>query len=106
MLQGVRLLMSWVVHFGRAVGLAGGTAMRLSSGSTIGSEWGYCLVLVGCWNGICSWFDLRSWTLLKETMGVVAGMNDGLASTFGGGMLGWPVVGWSAVWWTSWCSGG
>jgi hypothetical protein len=39
-------------------------------------------------------------------MAVVAGMNDGLASTFGGGMLGWPVVGRSAGWLSTWRGGG
>ena len=33
-------------------------------------------------------------------------MNDGLASTFGGGLLSWPVVGQSEGWIASWCSGG
>jgi hypothetical protein len=90
--------MSRVERLGRTVGLVAGVAMRLSLGSTIGSEWGCCLVLLGCRNGICSCFCLRSWTLLLGTLGVVAGMNKGLASTFGGGMLGWLVVGWSASW--------
>jgi hypothetical protein len=87
------------------VGLAGGVAMHLSSGSTIGSEWGSCLVLAGCWNGICGWFGLRSWALLQGSLGVVARMNDGLASTFGGGILGWLIVGQSAGWLASWHGG-
>ncbi len=43
-------------------------------------------------------------------MGVVAGMNDGLASTFGGGMFGWTVDGGNEGWLTTWhgteCTGG
>ncbi len=96
------MLMSCVEHLGRAAGVA----MCLSSGSTIGSEWGCCLMLVGCRNGICSCFGLRLWTLLLGTLGVVARMNNGLAGTVGSGMLGWLVVGLSAGWLASGCGGG
>ncbi len=55
MLQGMWLVMSRVEHHGGADGLMVGILSRLSSGSTMGSEWVGCLVAAGVFAGLSSW---------------------------------------------------
>ena len=62
MLQGVRLVMSWVERRGGADGLMVGISSRSSSGSTMGSEWVGCLVPADVLLGFIVGLGHRSWT--------------------------------------------
>ncbi len=87
MLQGVRLVMSRVEHRGGADGLMVGILSRLSSGSTMGSEWVGCLVAAGILLGFLVGLGRRSWMRVWGAAGVIAWMLVGMASTLGGGVV-------------------
>jgi hypothetical protein len=87
--------MSWVERRGRLDCLTVGVLSRSSSGSIIGRDWVCCLVKDGGLSGFCDGSEHRSWTGLYGAAGVMAGINAGVASTLGGGVvcrsLGWTV---------------
>ncbi len=87
MLQGARLVMSWVERHGGADVLMVGFLSRLSSGSTMGSGWVGCLVAAGILLGFLVELGCRSWMRVWGTAGVIAWMLVGMASTLGGGVV-------------------
>jgi hypothetical protein len=92
MLQGVRLVISRVERHGGADGLMVGISSRLSSGSTMGSEWVGCLVSAGILLGFLVGLGCRSWMRVWGAVGVMAWMLVGMANTLGGGMVGGQLV--------------
>jgi hypothetical protein len=92
MLQGVRLMMSRAEHRGGVDGLMVGIVSRLSSGSTMGSEWVGCLVAAGILLGFLVGLGCRSWMRVWGAAGVIAWMLFGMASTLGGGVVGGRLV--------------
>jgi hypothetical protein len=61
---------------------------RLSSGSTMGSEWVGCLLPAGGLLGFLDVLGRRSCIWVWGAVGVIAWMIDGIASTLGGGVMG------------------
>jgi hypothetical protein len=92
MLQGVRLVMSWVEHCGCADGLMVGISSFSSSGSTMGSEWVGCLVPAGVLLSFLVGLGHRSWMRVWGAVGVMAWMLVGMASTLVGGVVGGRLV--------------
>ncbi len=92
MLQGVRLVMSWVERCGGADGLMVGISSHSSSGSTMGSEWVGCLVPAGVLLGFLVGLGYRSWMQVWGATSVMAWMLVGMASTLGGGVVGGRLV--------------
>ncbi len=92
MFQGVRLVMSRAERHGCADGLMVGISSRSSSGSTMGSEWVGCLVPAGVLLSFLVGLGSRSWMWVWGAVGVMAWMIVGMASTLGGGVVGWRLV--------------
>ena len=85
-------MMGWVKHRGGVVDLMVGISSRLSSGSTMGSEWVSCLVPAVVLLGFLVGLGRRSWMRVWGAVGVMAWMLVGMASTLGGGVVGGRLV--------------
>jgi hypothetical protein len=83
-------------HLGGAGSLVVASS-RLSSGSTMGSEWVSCLLPAGGLLGFLDVLGRRSCIWVWGALGVMAWAIDGIASTLGGGVMGglltWKVGG-------------